>query len=139
MPVGIAWAGELEDGWCGDRDGDPVWDDGEFDVVARVLVPRVLAGDGVAHAVAQMDACIPEAYAGKSGSEQHIRLCLEVIGVLDGSWEVGDGVAQGFEGEDVGDGVGALVCWTVDGVVGAWGALVVGNCCPAFEGVAEDV
>lgn len=62
-----------------------------------------------------------------------------VVWVVHRAGEVLDCVAQGLEGEDVGDGVGALVGGALDGVLGARRALVVGDCGPGFEGVAENV
>lgn len=114
-------------------------DDGALDVVARVPVARVLPADGVAHAVAEMDAGVAETDAGEGGGQQHLRLGFVVVWVLGRAREVLDRAAEGLEREDVGDGVGALVGGAVDGVGGAGGAHVVGDGGPAFEGVAEDV
>lgn len=58
---------------------------------------------------------------------------------MNGAGEVFDCRAEGLEGEDVGDGVSALVGGAVDGVGRARRALVVGDCRPGFQGVAEDV
>lgn len=44
-----------------------------------------------------------------------------------------------MQGEDVGDGVCALVCRALDGVARSWDTLVVGDCGPGFQAVAEDV
>lgn len=47
MPVRIRGSGEFEDCWGGDGNGDAVGDDGGGDLIARVSVAWVLAGDGV--------------------------------------------------------------------------------------------
>jgi len=75
-----------------------------------------LAADGVAHAVAEMDACVSEADACEGGGEEHLRLRFVVVWVFGRAGEVLDGCFQCLEGEDVGDGVGALVGWAVYGV-----------------------
>lgn len=62
-----------------------------------------------------------------------------VIRVAVRAREVADRLPQRLEGEDVGDGVGALVCGPGKGVGGTRGASVVGDRGPGFEGVAEDV
>ena len=82
---------ESEDGRCRDGDADAVRDDGLVGHVARVLVARVLAADGIAHAVAEMDARIPEADTGESGGEKHFRLRFVVVWVFGRAGEVLDG------------------------------------------------
>lgn len=79
-----------------------------------------------------MHARVAEADAREGGREQHLRLRFVVVGVLDGAREVFDCAAQGLQGEDVGDGVCALVGGAVDGVCGTRDALVVGDCGPGF-------
>lgn len=114
-------------------------DDGALDVISGVSVARVLPADGVAHAVAEMDTRVAEADAGEGGGQQHLGLGFVVVWVLGGAREVLDRAAEGLQGEDVGDGVGALVGGAVEGVGGARGAHVVGDRGPALEGVAEHV
>ena len=86
-----------------------------------------------------MDACVAETDTGKGGREEHLALGLKVIGVADGTGQVLDGAAEGVEGEDVGDGVGALVGRTEEGVCGAGSALVVGDGGVGLQRVAQDV
>lgn len=139
MALGIRRTCELEHGRRGDSDGYAVRDDGVVDVVPGVLVPRILPADRVRHAVAEVHACIAETDTRKRRGEQHLTLGLVVVWVVHCAGKVFDCVAEGLEGEDVGDGVGALVGGALDGVLGAWGALVVGDCGPGFERVAEYV
>lgn len=139
MALRVRGAGEAEDAGGGDGDADAVGDDGVVDDVARVRVAAVLAGDGVAHAVAEVDAGVAEADAGEGGGQQHLALGLGVGGVSHRARQVLHRAAQGLQGEDVGDGVGALVGGAVDRVGGARRARVVGDSGPGFERVAEDV
>lgn len=139
MSFGVTRAREPEHAGGGDGDGDAVRDDGPIDVIARMPVTGVLPADGVAHAVTEMHARVAEADTGEGGGEQHFGLGFVVVRVLGRAWEVLDRAAEGLQGENVGDGVGALVGGAVDGVVGARGAHVVGDGGPAFEGVAQDV
>lgn len=129
----------LEHGGRGHRDGDTVGNDVLLDVVAGVLVARVLRADGVAHAVAEMDTSIAETDTGQGGGEKHLGLGLEVIRVLDGARQIFDGVAESLQGEDVADGVGALVCGALDRVLGAGCALMEWDGRPAFETVAQNI
>ena len=64
MPFRIRRGGESEDGRCRDGDADAVRDDGFVGHVARVLVARILPADGIAHAVAEMDARVSESNTG---------------------------------------------------------------------------
>ena len=139
MPLGVAGASETEDSGRGHGDAHAVRDDGRVDNVPGVPVSRVLARDGVAHAVAEVDTCVAEADAREGGGQQHFALGFAVVGVPDCPREVLDCVAEGLEGEDVGDGVGALVSWAFDRVFGTGHTFRVGDCGPGFEGVAEDV
>lgn len=132
MPVRVRGGREAEDGRGGDGDGDAVRDDGLVGHVARVLVALVLAADRVAHPVAEVDAGVAEADPGQRGREQHLRLGFVVVRVAHGAGEVFDRLAEGLEGEDVGDGVGTLVGGAVDGVGGARGARRVGDRRPGF-------
>lgn len=116
MALRVRGAGEFEDGGRGDGDGDAVGDYGGGGHVAGVFVAGILAADGVAHAVAEMDACVSEADACEGGGEEHLRLRFVVVWVFGRAGEVLDGCFQCLEGEDVGDGVGALVGWAVYGV-----------------------
>lgn len=86
-----------------------------------------------------MDACVSETYACEGGGQEHFRLGFPVVGVFDCAGKVFDCVAEGLEGEDIGDGVGALVCGTLDWVLRTGDAFVVGDCGPGFDAVAEDV
>ena len=62
-----------------------------------------------------------------------------VFRVLDRTRQVFDCVAKSLEGENVGDGVRALVGRAQDWIRGARRALVVWNSCPRFEGVTKHV
>lgn len=119
MAFRVAGPGELEDCRGSDGDADAVGDDRRISRVTLVGVPRVLATDGVAHPVAEVDPCIAEADAGEGGGKEHLRLRFEVFWVFDSSREELDSAVEGFEGEDVGYGVGALVGWTVNGICGS--------------------
>lgn len=101
----VAGSRELEDCRCSDGDADAVGNDLGVGDIARVLVVDVLAGDRVAHAVAEMDTRVAEADSGEGGGEKHLRLGLEVVGVLDGTGQVLDRVSERLQGEDVGYGV----------------------------------
>ena len=114
-------------------------DDGGSGDVARVFVAFVLAADGVAHPVAEVDPCIPEAHARQRGGQEHFRLGFCVVGVFDGAGEVFDCAFEGLEGEDVGDRIGTLVGWAVDGVGGAGDTFGIRDRRPGFEAVAENV
>ena len=85
--------------------------------------------------MAQMDACVSEADSGQGGGQEHLRLGVP-IGLDGGQREVVDGVLQGAEGEDVRDGVGALIGGAVERVGWARGALRVGDRGPGFKRVA---
>lgn len=61
----------------------------------------------------------------KGRCEQHLLLSFKVLGVLVYARQVLDDHAQGMERPDVADGVGALVCWTLNGVLGTRGTLVI--------------
>lgn len=89
--------------------------------------------------MAEVDAGVAEADTGQSGGEEHLALGLKVIRVADGTGQVLDGAAEGVEGEDVRDGVGALVGRAVEGVCRPRGALGVGDGGVGLEGVAQDV
>ena len=117
-----------------------MWDDGIGVHVAGVFVACwVLAADGVAHSVAEVDACVAETDAGEGGREEHFGLGFVIVRVFGGAGEVFDCLAEGLQGEDVGDGVRALVGGSVDGVEWARRAVLIGDCGPGFETVAEDV
>lgn len=116
-----------------------MWDDGRRDFVPRMFVAFILARDGIAHSVAEMDARITKAYAREGGSQQHFALGFVIFWVFDGAREVFDRAPEALQGEDVGYGVRALVCGAVDWVRRAWGAGLVGDCGPGFEAMAEDV
>lgn len=139
MALRVGRAREAEDGGRGDGDADAVRDERLRGGVARVSVAFVLPADGVAHPVAEVDAGVAEADAGEGGGEQHLRLGFGVVRVADGAGEVFDCGAERLEGEDVGYGIRALVGWAGDWVVGTGGSLVVGDCGPGFEAVAENV
>lgn len=139
MSFRVRSAGEAKDRRRRHSYGDAVRDDGIGDFVARVAVSLVLAGDGVAHPMTQMHAGVAEADARKGGGEEHLRLGFVVVGVVDGAGEVFDCAFEGLQGENVGDGVCALVGGAVDGVRRAGGAGGVGDGCPGFKRVAEDV
>ena len=62
-----------------------------------------------------------------------------IVGVFDGAWEIFDCAAKSLEGEDVRDGIRALISGTVDGVLWSGYPFVVWDCGPGFERVAEDV
>lgn len=139
VALGVGGGGEAEDGGGRDGDGDAVGDDGAVDLVTPVPVARVLARDGVRHAVAEVDAGVAEPDAREGRGEEHLALGLVVLGVPDGAREVLDRGAQGVEGEDVADGVGALVRGPQDGVGGPRRPGVEGDGGPGLERVAEHV
>ena len=139
MALRVRCACEFEDGRGGDGDGHAVRDDGVVDVVTCVLVAWVLPADGVRHAVAEVHACVAEAHTRERCGEEHLALGLVVFRVVHRAGEVFDRVAQGLEGEDVGYGVCALVGGALERVLGTRAALVVGDCGPGFERVAEHV
>lgn len=139
MTFRVRGAGEAEDAGSRHGDGDAVRDDGRRDDVARVFVALVLPADRVGHAVAEMHARVAEPHARQRGREEHLRLRFHVVGILDGAREVLDGALERLEGEDVGDGVRALVCRSVDGVLWAGGAGRIRDSGPGFEAVTEDI
>ena len=55
-----------------------------------------------------------------------------VVRVFDRAREAFDRLAQSLQGEDVGDGVCALVGWAIDGVLGPGRARVVWDRSPGF-------
>lgn len=116
MSLWVGSAGEFEDRGRGYRYADAMWNDGLRSHVAGVLVALVLAADGVAHAMAQVDSGVAETDAGQSRCEKHLGLGLGVVGVTDCAGEIFDGGSEGLQGEDVGNGVGALVGRPGDGV-----------------------
>lgn len=86
-----------------------------------------------------MHAGIAKPDASQSCCQEHFRLGLCIVRVVNGAGEVFDCGPEGLEGEDVGDGVSALVGRAVDGVGRPRRALVVGDCRPGLQRVAEDV
>ncbi len=124
---------------CCDDDREAVGDDG---VLAGVVVRSVRldhAGDGVGQAVAEVDAGVAEAHAGKGGGQVHVGAGLHVVGVVDGALKV---LGQGLEGvtrPDVGDGIVALVGGTQDGVRGARAALGVVQGGVRLQCVAQNI
>ena len=89
--------------------------------------------------MAEVDPGVAEADSCECGGEEHGGLGFGVGRVAHGAGEVADGLPQGLEAEDVGDGVRPLVRRAVDRVRGARGALRVWDRGPGFERVAEHV
>ena len=139
VAVRVRGGGEAEDRGRGDGDADTVRDERPVRDVPRVGVARVLAADGVAHAVAEVDAGVAEADARERGRQQHLALGLVVRRVGDRARQVPHRAAQGLQREDVRDGVRALVGGAGDRVRGAGHPLVVGDRGPRLERVAEHV
>ena len=139
VALGVRRAGEAKDGGRGDGDADAVGDERLVGDVAGVGVARVLAADGVAHAVAEVHARVAEADARERGRQQHLALGFVVLRVPDRAGQVLDRAAEGLQREDVGDGVRALVGGAVDRVRGAGHPLVVGDRGPGLQRVAQDV
>lgn len=155
MPLGVRGAGEAEDGGGGYGDGDAVGDDGVGDVVAGVLVLAVLARDGVGHAymmsaevyvgeyggatVTEMNASVAEADASKRGGEEHFALRLMVIWVPNRAGQVLNRRPKRLEGEDITNGICALVRGAINRVLRAGNALVIRDGSPALEAVTEDI
>ena len=140
MSLGVTRGSEFEYSGGGDGDADAVRDERCVAHIPAVhILPRILRGDGVAHPMAQMHACVAEAYTRKRGGEEHLALGFEVVRVLGGAGKVLDCGLEGLKGEDVGDGVGALVGGSVERVRRARRAFRVGDRGPGFECVAEDV
>ena len=81
--------------------------------VSGMFVAWVLPTDGIAHAVAQMHTCVSETDARESGGEEHLTLGFEVVRIFDCSGEILDGTAESLKREDIRDGIGTLVGWTV--------------------------
>lgn len=90
MALRVGCAREPEDRGRGDGYADAVRDERLRGRVARVLVAFILAADGIAHAVAEMDPCVPEADTGKGSGEQHLRLGLGVVWISHSTREVLD-------------------------------------------------
>ena len=106
-------------------------------VAGRTEVPDH-AGDGIGHAVREVDAGVAEADAGHRGGEEHLAAGFVVAGVFDGPRkELGDHF-QGPHGPDVADRVRALIGGAQDRPLGA-GPFVEGNGGVGFEGVTEHV
>lgn len=99
-------------------------DDGVIYGVPRVFVSGVLAGNGIAHSVTEVDSGIAKTNSRKCGCQEHLRLGLDVIGVLHGTGEVFDGAAEGLHGEYIRDGIRALVRGAIDRVSRTGDALV---------------
>ncbi len=132
MPARVGWTGEPEDGRRGDGYADAVRDYRLCGHVARVPVAFVLPADWVAHSVAEVDTRISKPDPCQRRREEHFRLRFGVLRVPYGARQVFDRGAEGLQGEDVRDGVRALVGRAGDGVRGARAPLVVGNCGPRF-------
>lgn len=132
MSLWVGSAGEFENRGCGHRYADAMWNDGLRCLVARVLITLVLAADGVAHAMAEMDSGVAKTDASQGCCEEHLGLGFSIVRVTDCAGEIFDGGSEGVQGKDVGNGIGALVGRPGDGVRGTWDALVVGNCGPGF-------
>ena len=146
MAFRITRAREGEHGGARDGDADAVRDNRRVrllviggDIPLVMIGAGVLTRNGVRHPMAEMHARITEPDPRQRGREEHLGLRFRVIGIAVRAREVADRLPQGLEGEDVGDRVGALVCWAGDRVGGARGTLVVRDGGPGFEGVAEDV
>lgn len=77
----------------------------------------------------QMHAPIPKPNTRKRRRKQHLRPRLPIRLIRRYSRQELDRLAESPEGEDVGDGVGALVCGAVYGVCGAWSAFGVWDRC----------
>lgn len=89
--------------------------------------------------VAEMHTSVAKSDAGKRGSEEHLALRLVVIWVPNRAGQVLNCLSERLEGEDVTNGICALVRGAVNRVLRAGDALVVGDRGPALEAVAEDV
>ena len=87
----------------------------------------------------EMHARVPEPNSRQRSSEQHLALRLVVLRIPHRPRQVLDRAAQGLQGEDIADGIRALVRGAVDRVLRARDALVVRDGGPALEAVAEDV
>lgn len=87
----------------------------------------------------EMHARIPEPDSCQRSSEEHFALRFVVLRIPHCSRQVLDGAAQGLQGEDITDGVRALVRGAVDGVLRARSSLIVGDGGPTLEAVAQDV
>lgn len=61
--------------------------------------------------VAEMHTSVTKTDTSQSRSQEHFTLSLEIIWVLHRSGKILDSSLQSMEREDVGDGVGSLVCW----------------------------
>lgn len=114
-------------------------DDGVVDGVPVVLVPRILARDRVAHAVAEMDTRVAEPDTGQCRGQKHLRLGFKVIGIFNCAGQVFDRAPEGLQGEDIRDGVRALVGGAVDRVRRTGDTLVEGDGGPRFKRMAEHI
>ena len=95
-------------------------------------------GNGVGHAVGQVDAGVTEADACVGGGEHHVAAGLVVGGVLKSAADVFGGKAETFEAPEIADGIGALVGGAKNGTV--WtGAVTERDGGEGFDGVTEDV
>ncbi|MDF3041980.1 MAG: hypothetical protein K0Q71_4686 [Thermomicrobiales bacterium] len=95
-------------------------------------------GDGVAHAVRQVDPGVAKPDAGVGRGQEHVAARLVIAGVGDGAGDSAGHHLHGFRGPDVRDGIGALVSGAQTGVLGS-GAIVVGQRGEGLHRVGEDI
>lgn len=89
--------------------------------------------------MAEMNTSVAETDASKRGSEEHLALRLVVIRVPYCAGQVLNRRPESLEGEDITNGIRALVRGAINRVLRAGNALVIRDGCPALEAVAEDV